>query len=205
MHIKYENGFLHRLGIKDIVEDIKQNEFTGLVLCNQHPTIDQLMTIANSLKTNTSITYFNLSHNDIGDAGTSIIGDLLKKNNTITNLDLSMTNIGDTGLKALVEGLKDNEAIYEINLMDNDISYEGVKILGEIYQIRNNVNIKLEHDNHPLQQQLIHLRYYHYYKKIDNHPKTMQLPYNLETTIFSAGLGERKDGAKKQKIERGNK
>ena len=51
--------------------------------------------IANALATNTTLTYLDLSDNNIGDSGAEFLANALARNTTLTQLVLEFNNISD--------------------------------------------------------------------------------------------------------------
>jgi hypothetical protein len=85
--------------------------------------------IAEALKSNTSLTYLDLSKNEISDAGATSIAEALKSNTSLTNLDLSGNQISDAGAIPIAEALKSNTSLTNLDLNDNQISDEMERIL----------------------------------------------------------------------------
>jgi len=56
--------------------------------------------LSDALKSNTTLTTLDLSHNSIGDSGAESLSDALKSNSTLTTLYLNNNSIGDSGAKS---------------------------------------------------------------------------------------------------------
>ncbi|KAL0484116.1 NLRC3 [Acrasis kona] len=96
-------------------------------------------TIAESLKTNTTINYLNLSMNDISSDGVKNMCDVLSNktrtdtNRSLEHLDLSINRLGDAGVACILEMLRNNDTLITINLRSNKVkSQQGVNCLLEI-------------------------------------------------------------------------
>ena len=88
-------------------------------------TASELSLITEALKVNTSILYFNLINNDIGDIGASIIADLLAHNNSIKTLFINHNNITDNGAIEIAQSLINNNSLTALDLGYNRISFDG--------------------------------------------------------------------------------
>ena len=59
--------------------------------------------IAEAVKVNKTLTYFDFSRNDISDAGTASIAEAIKVNKTLTNLNLSDNGISEVGATSIAK------------------------------------------------------------------------------------------------------
>ncbi|KAF9197366.1 hypothetical protein BGZ49_002222, partial [Haplosporangium sp. Z 27] len=91
--------------------------------------------IAEALKINTTLTTIDLQRNNIRSEGGKAIAEALKVNTTLTTIDLHYDNIGPLGGKAIAEALKVNTTLTAINLKDNHIGSEGGKAIVEALKI----------------------------------------------------------------------
>ena len=66
-----------------------------------------------------------LRHSGLDDSKAKEIGEALKSNSTLTYLDMSYNFIGDSGAMALSSALKINSTLTELNLGYNPIGDEG--------------------------------------------------------------------------------
>ncbi|KAG9061306.1 hypothetical protein KI688_007284 [Linnemannia hyalina] len=87
--------------------------------------------LAETLKTNSTLTTLNLRDNSIGDNGAQALSAALKINSTLTILDLGHNSIGDNGAQALSEALNTNSTLTTLNLYINSITDNGAKALSE--------------------------------------------------------------------------
>ncbi|KAG0248556.1 hypothetical protein BGZ95_008005, partial [Linnemannia exigua] len=67
--------------------------------------------LAETLKTNSTLTSLNLRDSKIGDNGARALAEALMANSTLTTLDLNTNLIGDNGAKTLAEALKTNSTL----------------------------------------------------------------------------------------------
>ena len=87
--------------------------------------------LSKALKAKSSLTDLNLSDNRIGDAGASFLSQALKANSSLTNLNLSINSIGDTGASSLSKALKANSSLTNLNLSFCKIGDAGASSLSE--------------------------------------------------------------------------
>ena len=87
--------------------------------------------LSKALKAKSSLTDLNLSDNRIGDAGASFLSQALKANSSLTNLNLRHNSIGDAGASSLFEALKANSSLTDLNLSGNSIGDTGASSLFE--------------------------------------------------------------------------
>ena len=85
--------------------------------------------LAAVLKTNTTLTNLDLSHNNLGPAGAQSFATALKANTTLTNLFLSDNNIGPAGAESLATALKTNTTLTDLSLFLNNIGPAGAESL----------------------------------------------------------------------------
>jgi len=67
---------------------------------------NEIVIVAEFMKSNTNITNLSLNGNEIGSKGALALGDVLSVNSTLTSLNLNNNLIGDDGMKHFVSGLK---------------------------------------------------------------------------------------------------
>ena len=87
--------------------------------------------LAEALKTNTTLTSIDLNENPISAEGTQALAEALKTNTTLTSINLECINIADEGAQALAEALKTNTTLTSIYLDSNQIDDEGTQALAE--------------------------------------------------------------------------
>ncbi len=118
-----------------LAEVLKENSSLTelyLSLCNVG---DQSATgLAEALQINTSLTELDLSHNNIGAHGATGLAAALQKNKSLTKLYLSDNNIGDQGATGLARALQENKSLTELHLSFTFIGDEGVTALAEALQ-----------------------------------------------------------------------
>ncbi len=74
--------------LDQILSDLRNNTIHTLNLFDQDLTTEQVIQIAQALKTNTTLTSLDLWDNQIGDEGAIALAEALKTNTTLTSLDL---------------------------------------------------------------------------------------------------------------------
>eukprot|EP00035_Acanthoeca_spectabilis_P017142 m.357907 g.357907 ORF g.357907 m.357907 type:complete len:2880 (+) comp16617_c0_seq9:299-8938(+) len=80
--------------------------------------------VAKMLAVNTTLTFIDLSGNDLGPSGGTVIAEALRHNRTITTINLKDTKLGYVGGVAITKGLRENTTITKINLEHNAIGGE---------------------------------------------------------------------------------
>lgn len=85
--------------------------------------------LANALKSNTSVEHLILSNNKITDFAAAALADLLKVNHHIGWLVLSKNAIGTFGATCLADGLSENKGVKYLVLAENNIEDPGVRAL----------------------------------------------------------------------------
>ncbi|KAF9342284.1 hypothetical protein BGX26_007871, partial [Mortierella sp. AD094] len=89
----------------------------------------ELGILAETLKTNSTLTTLNLGGNSIGPNGAKALSEALKTNSTLTTLNLGGNLIEPNGAKALSEALKTNSTLTTLDLRYNLIGPDGAKAL----------------------------------------------------------------------------
>ena len=87
--------------------------------------------LADVLKSNTTVTELDLSHNFISAAGAAGLAEALKSNTTLTVLNMSDNDFGDSTAAGLAEALKSNTTLTVLNLSGNFFRAPGAAVLAE--------------------------------------------------------------------------
>ncbi|KAF9951867.1 hypothetical protein BGZ72_006690, partial [Mortierella alpina] len=95
----------------------------------------ELEPLAEALKTNSTLTTFDLQHNMIGPHEVQLLAEALKANSTMTTLHLSNNAIGDNGTQALSVALKTNLTLTTLRLDHNSIGDDGAQALSEALKV----------------------------------------------------------------------
>ena len=90
--------------------------------------------LARALRSNRSLTYLDLSFNEIWEAGFAALGEVLQANCTLSHLFLCGNAMGDSGTASLGEGLKSNRSLTRLYLTENGIGDPGAEALGKAMQ-----------------------------------------------------------------------
>jgi len=115
-----------------LAETLKTNNtLTAINLSGNKIGSEGTRALAEALKTNTTLTSINLEINQIGTEGTRALAEALKTNNTLTSIDLRYNQIGPEGTQALAEALKTNTTLTSIYLSHNQIGPEDAQALAE--------------------------------------------------------------------------
>ncbi|MCC8462623.1 MAG: hypothetical protein LN546_05670 [Rickettsia endosymbiont of Ecitomorpha arachnoides] len=95
--------------------------------------------LAEAFKFNNSITHLILRTNNIDNISAKLIAEAIRFNNSITRLDLSNNHISDIGVKPIAEVLKFNNSITRFDLRHNDIGEIGAKLIAEAIRFNNSI------------------------------------------------------------------
>ena len=83
------------------------------------------------LTVNTSLKRLNLSGNNIGDPGATLLAQFLQTNLTLENVGLSRIQMGDAGASTLAKALTVNTSLTRLDLSNNNIGDLGAISLGK--------------------------------------------------------------------------
>ncbi|ORZ15526.1 hypothetical protein BCR41DRAFT_406194 [Lobosporangium transversale] len=107
----------------------------SLVLRPRGLETNDFRTLADSLKTNTTVTTLDLWDNSIGNEGAFALSKALKINKALTTLDLALNSIEKEGVLAMSGALKINEALTTLSLRGNPVEDGGALVLSEALRI----------------------------------------------------------------------
>jgi Ran GTPase-activating protein (RanGAP) involved in mRNA processing and transport len=99
------------------------------LLLMQNSSLEVMKLIRDMLKTNKTLTGFQLKWNDMDFEGVSAMVNGLDANSTLVSFDLSENGINDEEAKCLALGLKNNKTLKDLNLSFNRIRDNGVEHL----------------------------------------------------------------------------
>lgn len=105
-----------------ILESIKLSQTSSLLKVDVNSI--SCRSLAKSLRDNKSITYLDISNNNLDDHAGAYIGRILKYNNTIKHLELDNNNFANDTIIAIGEALKVNNALVHISLDSNPLFVE---------------------------------------------------------------------------------
>ena len=127
-----DNPFLENGDCITLAETIKYNStVTQLDLSANGLGDGECTALAEAIKHNSTITQLDLSVNELGTGDCTALAEAIKHNSTITQLDLSLNNLGDGGSIALSEAIKLNSAITQLDLYDNNLDAADCTALAE--------------------------------------------------------------------------
>ncbi|KAG0087065.1 hypothetical protein BGZ93_011176 [Podila epicladia] len=92
-------------------------------------------TLAEELKTNSTLTSFDFQNNSLGDNAGVALAEALKTNSTLLTLDLQRDTIGENGGMALAEALKTNLSLTTSYSLGSFIGDNGAHALAEARKI----------------------------------------------------------------------
>ena len=88
-----------------------------------------------SLSSNTSLTYLDLSSNEICDSGAASLSQALSVNTSLTYLDLSSNKIYNSGAASLSQALSVNSSLTYLDLSSNEICDSGAASLSQALSV----------------------------------------------------------------------
>lgn len=87
--------------------------------------------IADAIKCNKSLTFIDLSQNNLGGSGGKSLGNALPMNETLLVLDLSSNFLGPDGVAGLCKGLETNKTLTCLKLCNNMCVREGAEAISK--------------------------------------------------------------------------
>src|SRR3989338_5374739 len=93
------------------------------------------------LISNSSLTYLDLSFNDIGAEGARNLAMVLKSNNTLLHLNLTDNQLFNEGARHLFDSLAFNASLLSLNLVSNEITSEGINALSSSLTLNSTLTI----------------------------------------------------------------
>ncbi|KAF9536888.1 hypothetical protein EC957_009435 [Mortierella hygrophila] len=124
---------LGRKGLRRLAETLKTDStLTALDLKSNKIGDNGAVALPEALKANSALTTLNLGANSIGSDGAVALAEALKTNSTLTALDLYSNSIGDKGAVALSEALKANSTLTALDLWCNPIGDNGAVALSNV-------------------------------------------------------------------------
>lgn len=126
-------------GIAELSSAVKTNtSLTYLDLAhNELETVDAEY-LAAALRVNSSLRFLNLNNNRIGNDGAKVLAKALKKTRLRT-LKLKSNHIGNRGYQEIAFALKNNTSLQELDLADNRAKDKGAKALAEALAINSSL------------------------------------------------------------------
>ncbi|CAF2156704.1 unnamed protein product [Rotaria magnacalcarata] len=139
-NLNLNNQKLHDADMMSIAQTLRINQtITTVHLGNNLITAVGAKHIANALRYNTDLTTLDLWKNQIGVDGAQRFAEILHSNKTLRSLGLNTNDIKDQGAKFLADALRNNKALIELSMADNHIGDEGAQVLRDA--LRNNTTI----------------------------------------------------------------
>ncbi|CAF1341546.1 unnamed protein product [Didymodactylos carnosus] len=110
----------------ELIEKLRCNDTTTVTIRSNNISDAGVKAIAETLKTNQTLTDLGIQSNNISDAGAKAIAEALKTNQTLADLYMGNNNISDAGAKAIAESLKTNQTLTRLGIKSNNISDAGL-------------------------------------------------------------------------------
>ena len=112
-------------------------------MTNNNITAEGVASLADALRTNSTLTTLILNANSIGEGGNSL-AEVLKTNSTLTSLGFSETNITLEGVLALIDALQNNTVFNDLDLVCNYLNAEAVNtIVDKFIALSRPINVYL--------------------------------------------------------------
>jgi hypothetical protein len=111
------------------------------------------------LLNNKTLTYLDLSNNNIGFDGSYFISLIIRDCKLLTKINVGYNNIGNEGVKLIAEQLKTNNTIKELKLRCNNIDDVGLGFICEAIQVNNSLELLNLEDNFITDEDLKNLAY----------------------------------------------
>ena len=125
-------------GIKDIGAAIIKNKYTkALEISGNGITIEGTQAISEMIR---SLEVLDISNNNIGDGGASVLSEALSCTNTLKSLAIKQCNIGEAGTTAIANALTFNSSLTVILMNGNAIGSIGASELS--FALCNNSTLK---------------------------------------------------------------
>ena len=102
---------------------------------------DQVVVLAEALKTNTTVTRLHLSHNKIDAAAAASLANALLTNTTLTVLVLSRNKLGAEGVAALANALQTNKTLTKLSLFKNNLDAAAAAALANALQTNTSLTV----------------------------------------------------------------
>ena len=127
-----DNSFLENGDCITLAETIKYNStVTQLDLSANGLGDGECTALAEAIKHNSTITQLDLSGNGLGTGDCTALAEAIKHNSTITQLDLRYNELGTGDCTALAEAIKHNSAITQLDLSENELGTGDCSALAE--------------------------------------------------------------------------
>ena len=127
--------------------ELRGNQVEEIYLGGENLGNAEAKMLADALQSNTSLTYLNLSYNQISDEGVRVLASALRTHPSLKRLDLQGNQISDEGVKALANGLRTNMKLEYLSLESNQIGDDGVKALARSLQANTILQSLILHSN----------------------------------------------------------
>ncbi|KAF9147314.1 hypothetical protein BG015_011079 [Linnemannia schmuckeri] len=119
-------------GLRKLAETLKTDSTLTILYLNNNSIEDNgAVALSVALKTNSNLTTLHLTRNPIGESGAVALSEALKTNSTLTTLHLGSNWFRENGVVALFETLKTNSTLTTLHLDNNPIGDNGAVALSE--------------------------------------------------------------------------
>merc|ERR1712032_1276167 len=108
---------------------------TCLTLMSQFINDDIVISLANALKWNSTVTHLGLGGYDIGYDGLVALAECIQWNCTITDINLAIKDINDDGAKVLADLFLQNKTLVTIYIYYKTIGNNGKEVLSEFNHV----------------------------------------------------------------------
>ena len=145
--VDLSNKTINDEGVRAIIPTL--GKMTSLNLSNTMKSYDNLMELANALRTNSTLVELNLSNNEITAKGfnTLILALNQSKNTALKTLDLSNNFIGFDTVTIWAKPLGENKTLTTLNLSNNLIKLRAGFGVGDALKLNTTLKHLIIHDN----------------------------------------------------------
>jgi hypothetical protein len=103
--------------------------------------LDGAITLCQSLATNQSLTYLELSYNSLSSSGGIALGNAVQDNKSLKKLLIANNSIDSIGCMTICAGILQNEALEHVCFDGNPVGEQGAKVLMVITYFSSHVEI----------------------------------------------------------------
>jgi len=132
--LRFQNDF-GELGAKALISLLKDlPSLRTLALGGCLKLINVTNLLAEEVAKHQSLSYLDLSHNNIKDEGAARLAGMLEKNRVLKQLILDNNNLTPAGIKVLADALLVNRTLEVLSLTNNKVGSEGLKALARVLE-----------------------------------------------------------------------
>jgi Ran GTPase-activating protein (RanGAP) involved in mRNA processing and transport len=127
-------------GMTEIAEALKYSKLTTIDISYNNVGHNTAKAIAESLKTNTTLTTLMLNNTRMHSSEIVVIAKALLINQTLTTMDISYNDLGYYGAKAIAETIEINTTLTTLNFSYCNINDDGAKLIEKALEINTTIS-----------------------------------------------------------------